>query len=111
MITVAKLKNARLSPQKCRLVCDQIRGMKIERALHLLAFSNKKASTIVEKVLKSAIANAENNFGADIDELYISKIHVDSARSLKRIMPRAKGRAAGILKRNSHITIAVSDGR
>lgn len=111
MNTVAKLRNARLSPQKGRLVCDQIRGKKIEPALQILNFSNKKAAKILKKVLESAIANAENNFGADIDELYISTAYVDGARPLKRIMPRAKGRAAPILKQNSHILIEVSDGR
>lgn len=111
MITVAKLRNARLSPQKGRLVCDQIRGKKIESALQILTFSNKKAAKILKKVLNSAIANAENNFGADIDELFVSTAYVDEAKMLKRIMPRAKGRAAPIQKRNSHILIEVSDGR
>jgi len=105
----AKLKYARISPQKTRLVADQIRGLNVEKALQLLSFSNKKASGIVKKVLESAIANAEHNEGADIDELSVKTICIDEGPTYKRIQPRAKGRANRILKRTSHITVTVSD--
>ena len=107
--TVAKLRFARISPQKCRLVADQIRGMSVERALQELAFSPKKGARIVKKVLESAIANAEHNEGADVDELKVSRICVDQGPTLKRIHARAKGRANRILKRTSHITVAVGE--
>ena len=105
----AKLKGARISPQKARLVADQIRGKSVEEALNVLEFSNKKAAGIIKKVLDSAIANAEHNEGADIDELRVSSIFVDEAMTLKRIKPRAKGRADRILKRSCHITVKVAD--
>ncbi len=105
----AKLRGVRISPQKARLVCDQIRGLPVEHALEVLMFSPKKGARIVKKVLESAIANAEHNEGADIDELRVSKIHVDQGPVYKRIRPRAKGRANRILKRTSHITVGVSD--
>ena len=105
----AKLKNARLSAQKGRLVADQIRGKSVEQALQVLSFSTKKAAQIMKKVLESAIANAENNEGADIDELKVKTVYVDEGRTLKRIQARAKGRANRILKRSSHITVTVSD--
>ena len=108
--TRAKLTNAKISPQKMRLVADQIRGLHINKALDILNFSNKKASEIIVKVLNSAIANAENNNGADIDELYVSEIFVDAGPTMKRIKPRARGRADRIIKRSSHVTIAVSEG-
>jgi large subunit ribosomal protein L22 len=106
----AKLRFSRISPQKCRLVADQVRGESVERALEVLTFSNKKAAVIVKKVLESAIANAEHNEGADIDELKVSTIFVDEGPTMKRIKPRAKGRANRILKRTSHLTVKVSDG-
>ncbi|OOG22888.1 50S ribosomal protein L22 [Thioalkalivibrio denitrificans] len=109
METVAKLRFARISPQKCRLVADQIRGMPVERALQELTFSPKKGARIVKKVLESAIANAEHNEGADVDELRVSRICVDQGPTLKRIHARAKGRANRILKRTSHITVAVGE--
>jgi large subunit ribosomal protein L22 len=109
METVAKLSFARISPQKCRLVADQVRGLPVEQALQLLAFSPKKASALVKKVLESAIANAEHNDGADIDELKVSKIYVDQGPTLKRMRARAKGRGTRILKRTSHITVAVAE--
>lgn len=105
----AKLKGARISPQKVRLVADQVRGLPVEEALNLLAFSSKKAAQIVKKVLESAIANAENNEGADIDELKVSTIYVDEGVTMKRIRPRAKGRADRILKRSCHITVKVAE--
>jgi large subunit ribosomal protein L22 len=105
----ARLKGARLSAQKARLVADQVRGKRVEEALELLSYSTKKGAAIIKKVLGSAIANAEHNEGADIDELKISTICVDEGMYMKRIMPRAKGRADRILKRSCHITITVTD--
>lgn len=109
MQTSAKLRYAHLSAQKGRLVADQIRGLPVERALDVLAFSKKKGAALVKKVLDSAIANAENNEGADIDELKVSAVCVDEGPTMKRIRARAKGRASRILKRTSHITITVAD--
>ncbi|WP_000387268.1 50S ribosomal protein L22, partial [Vibrio cholerae] len=99
MEAIAKHNFARISPQKARLVADQIRGKSVDQALELLTFSNKKAAELVKKVLESAIANAEHNEGADIDDLRVAKIFVDEGPVMKRIMPRAKGRADRILKR------------
>jgi large subunit ribosomal protein L22 len=109
METSACLRGARISAQKARLVADQVRGKGVESALNLLNFSEKKAAQIVKKVIESAIANAENNEGANIDELKVSQIYVDEGIVMKRIMPRAKGRADRILKRSCHITVKVSD--
>ena len=109
METVAKLTNSRISPQKVRLVADQVRGLPIDQALQILTFSPKKAAILVKKVLESAIANAEHNDGADIDELKVSKIYVDQGPTLKRMRARAKGRGTRILKRTSHITVAVAE--
>ena len=105
----SKLRYARISPQKCRLVADQIRGLPVDQALQNLTFSTKKAATIVKKILESAIANAEHNEGADIDDLKVSTVFVDEGPTMKRIQPRAKGRAYRILKRTSHITVMVAD--
>lgn len=105
----AKLSHARISAQKCRLVADQVRGLPVERALEVLTFSQKKAARVVRKVLESAIANAEHNEGADVDELKISEICVDEGPTLKRFRARAKGRANQILKRTSHIQITVAE--
>ena len=105
----AILKHARIAPQKCRLVADQIRGLPVEKALNVLTFSRKKAAAMVRKVLESAIANAEHNEGADIDELRVAAICVDEGRTMKRFRARAKGRGTRILKRNSHITVTVGD--
>ena len=107
----AKLKYIRISAQKCRLVADQIRGLSVGRAGEILEFSPKKASGIVQKVLNSAIANAEHNDGADIDELKVIKIFVDEGPTQRRFQPRAKGRACKILKRTSHLTIMVGDSK
>ncbi|WP_117236044.1 50S ribosomal protein L22 [Vibrio maerlii] len=109
MEALAKHNFARISPQKARLVADQIRGKKVDQALEILTFSNKKAAELVKKVLESAIANAEHNEGADIDDLNVAKIFVDEGPIMKRIMPRAKGRADRILKRSCHITVVVAD--
>ena len=109
MATKATLKYARISPQKMRLVADQIRGLTVDRALNILTFSNKKGADIVKKVLESAIANAEHNDGADIDELKVSAICVDQGPTLKRLRPRARGRADRIIKRMSHLTVTVAE--
>jgi large subunit ribosomal protein L22 len=109
MEVAAKLRGARLSAQKARLVADQVRGMQVAEALNLLTFSPKKAAGLIKKVLESAIANAEHNEGADIDELRVSTIFVDEGMTMKRIRPRAKGRADRILKRSCHITVKVAD--
>ncbi len=109
MKVAAKLTGVQISPQKVRLVADQIRGKGVEEALDLLAFSQKKAAGIMKKVLNSAIANAEHNEGADVDELKVSTVFVDEGRTLKRLSPRAKGRADRILKRSCHITVKVAD--
>ena len=93
MEAIAKHRFARISPQKARLIADQVRGKDVESALEILTFSNKKAADLVKKVLESAIANAEHNEGADIDDLNVSKIFVDEGPTMKRIMPRSKGRA------------------
>ena len=110
MEVAATLKHARISPQKCRLVADQIRGKSVGEALQILQFSTKKAAALVNKVLESAIANAEHNHGADIDELKVATIQIDGAPFFTRFRARAKGRGNRIIKRNSHITVTVADG-
>ena len=107
----AKLKYARISPQKCRLVADLVRGKPVGLALNTLRFTPKKGARLVHKVLESAVANAENNLSADVDELKVKSITVDEAPVLKRFMARAKGRGNRIVKRNSHIVVTVSDGK
>ena len=109
MEVAAKLRGARLSAQKARLVADQVRGKPVEEGLDILAFSAKKGAAIIKKVLESAIANAEHNEGADVDELRVSTIFVDEGTTMKRIKPRAKGRADRIFKRSCHITVKVAD--
>ena len=109
MNVAARLRYARISPQKCRLVADMVRGKPVGEALQTLQFTPKKAAGIVKKELESAIANAEHNPGADIDELKVSAIMVDEAPTFKRFRARARGRGARILKRNSHITVQVAD--
>jgi large subunit ribosomal protein L22 len=106
----ATLKYARISAQKARLVADMIRGQRVEQALNTLSFSTKKGAGLVKKVLESAIANAEHNEGADVDELKVASVQVNEGPTMKRIMPRAKGRANRIMKRTSHITLTVSEG-
>ena len=103
----ARLKGARLSAQKARLVADQIRGKNVEHALNTLNFSTKKAAHIVKKILESAIANAEHNEGLDVDDLKVTTVFVDEGMTMKRTRPRAKGRADRVLKRSCHITIKV----
>lgn len=109
MQAVAKLKHARLAAQKGRLVADQIRGKSIAEALSILRFSTKKGADIIGKVLESAIANAEHNEGADIDELKVAAICIDEGPTAKRMRARAKGRSNRILKRTSHVAVTVSD--
>jgi large subunit ribosomal protein L22 len=107
----ATLRHARISPQKCRLIADIIRGASVAKALQTLGFMPKKGARIVKKVLEAAVANAEHNHGADIDELKVAKIFVDEAPTLRRHASRAKGRGTRITKRNSHITVQVGDGQ
>ena len=109
MEVAAKLKGARISAQKARLVADEVRGMPVGEALNLLEFSKKKAAHLVRKLLNSASANAENNEGADVDELRVATIFVDEGLTMKRMRPRAKGRGDRILKRTCHITVKVAD--
>jgi len=103
-------KYAKGSAFKVRLIADQIRQKSVEEALNILSFSNKGAAKLVKKVLNSAISNAEHNNGLDIDELKVSSVYIDEGSTMKRIRPRAKGRANRILKRTSHITVGVSAG-
>ena len=110
METTATLRGVRLSAQKGRLVADQIRGLSVDRALSVLAFSPKKGAKIIKKVLESAIANAEHNDGADIDELKVKTIYIDKAETLKRTSARAKGRGNIIGKQSCHIHVVVGDG-
>ena len=105
----ARLSHVHISAQKARLVADNVRGLSVADAQNILRFSNKKAAAIIFKLLESAASNAEHNEGADIDDLYVSAIHVDEGRSMKRFRARAKGRAAPIIKRSAHITITVAD--
>lgn len=110
MEVTAKLKNASISAQKLRLIADMIRNENVSTAVDVLKFTPKKGAQLMQKLLESAIANAENNHGVDIDELKVGTVFVDEAATLKRISPRAKGRANRISKRSSHITIKLSDG-
>lgn len=107
MQVAAKLRYARISPQKARLVADMIRGKDVGEALRVLTFTPKKSARMLKKILESAIANAEHNHGADIDELKVAAVYVDVAPTFKRYMARAKGRGDRITKRNSHITVEV----
>ena len=107
MEVTAKLRGAAISAQKTRLVAELIRGKSDAHALNILNFSNKKAAVLVKKALESAIANAEHNNSLDVDDLKVSTIYVDEGTSLKRILPRAKGRAGRITKRTCHITVKV----
>ena len=111
MQATAKLKYARISPQKCRLVADTVRGAEASKALNTLKFMPKKGADLVHKVLWSAVENAQNNQGADVDELKITRIMVDAAPQFKRFGSKAKGRGTRIIKRNSHITVVVGDGK
>ncbi len=105
----AVLRGSHLSAQKGRLVADQIRGLAVDKALNILAFSPKKGAAVIKKVLESAIANAEHNYGADIDELKVAVITVDEGPSMKRFIARAKGRGNRIVKQTCHIVVTVGD--
>ncbi len=109
MKTSAVLRGVRLSAQKGRLVADQIRGLPVDKALNILTFSPKRGAAIIRKVLESAIANAEHNDGADIDELKVATIYVECGSSLKRFTARAKGRGNRITKPTCHIYVTVGD--
>ena len=111
MEATAKLMGVRISPQKAKLVVDLIRGKSVSEALDILAFTNKFAAEPIAKLVKSAAANATNNYKMDEASLYIKEIWVGPGRTLKRFMPKAKGRASRILKRTSHINVVVSDER
>ena len=111
METKATLRGVRLSVDKGRLVADMIRGKRVDQALNVLQFTQKKAAVIIKKVLESAIANAEHNDGADVDELKVKTILVDKAESLRRFTARAKGRGNVILKQTCHIHVTVGDGK
>lgn len=111
MLTTAHLRDIRLSAQKARLVVDKVRGKSVEDALSILKYMPQKGAYFVAKLINSAIANAENNFGADIDELKIKEIFVGQGASFKRTMPRAKGRADRITKQTSHITVTLVDAQ
>lgn len=105
----ATAKRLPISPRKIRLVVDQVRGQDVGAALDVLNYSTQKGARLVRKVLESAIANAENNEGADIDELKVSRIYVNEGRTMKRGRPRARGRIDRIFKRTSHVTVTVTD--
>lgn len=107
--TRAVAKYIRIAPRKVRLVVDLIRGKRVDEALAILKFTPRGASPVVEKVLKSAIANAENNHNMDGEALYVKEIFVDGGPTLKRFHPRAQGRAFSIMKRTSHITVVVAE--
>ena len=109
MEIAARLKGARLSAQKARLAADLVRGLPVAEALEILEFSVKKSARLLRKLLESAIASAEHNENADVDELSIVRIQVDEGRTMKRIRPRAKGRADRIMKRSCHITLTLAD--
>ncbi|WP_133511820.1 50S ribosomal protein L22 [Candidatus Thiosymbion oneisti] len=109
MQAAASIRHARISAQKARLVADQIRGLQVEQAINLLVFSPKKGAGIIRKVLESAIANAEHNEGADVDELKVARVQVNEGPVMKRIRARAKGRAGRIFKRTSHISVTVAE--
>ena len=109
MQVTATLRHARISPQKCRLVADAVRGEPVGKALQILSFMPKKGARIMRKVVEAAVANAEHNHGADIDELRIASIQVNEAPTLRRFAARAKGRGTRITKRNSHIIVQVAD--
>jgi len=105
----AVLKSTRISPQKARLIADIVRGENAEKAITTLRFMPKKSARIIRKLLESAVANASQNEAIDIDTLYVKTIFVDGGPMLKRIRPRAMGRATKILKRTSHITVVLDE--
>jgi large subunit ribosomal protein L22 len=101
--------HVRISAQKLRLVCDEIRGKGVEEALSVLAFTPKKGAKLVAKVLQSSVANAENNQNLDVDTLFVKSIEVGPGPTQKRFLPRAQGRATPLLKRSSHVTIVLDE--
>lgn len=105
----AVAKYVRISPRKVRLVMDQVRGKKVEEALNALSYAQQKGAVLLRKVIKSAVANAENNTNMDVDELYIKRVYADEGPTLKRFRPRALGRATRIRKRTSHLTVVLDD--
>ncbi|MCG7331425.1 50S ribosomal protein L22 [Salinicoccus roseus] len=105
----AVAKTVRIAPRKARMVLDLIRGKEVGEAIAILKLTNKRTSPVVEKLIKSAVANAEHNYDMDIDSLYISEAYANEGPTLKRFRPRAQGRATKINKRTSHITIVVSE--
>ncbi|CDD72772.1 50S ribosomal protein L22 [Duodenibacillus massiliensis] len=109
METTAIVRGVRLSAQKGRLVADLVRGKPVDKALNILTFTQKRAAVIIKKALESAIANAEHNDGADIDDLRVKKIYVEKATTLRRFGARAKGRGTRISKQTSHIFVTVGD--
>jgi len=109
METRAAAKYVRISPRKIRLIMDQIRGKKVEEALNLLSFAPQKGAFILRKLISSALANAENNAGVDVDTLYIKRMYADEGPTLKRFRPRAMGRATRIRKRTSHLTVILDE--
>ena len=111
METKSIVRGVRLSADKGRLVADLVRGKKVDQAINILNFTQKRAAGIIKKALESAIANAEHNDGADIDELRVKTIYVDKAESLRRFTARAKGRGNVIMKQTCHIHVVVGDGK
>jgi len=111
MQTTASHRGARMSAQKGRLVADLVRGKPVDKALNILAFTPKKAAGLIRKLLESAIANAEHNDGADIDELRVTSIYVEQGPTLRRFSARAKGRGTRISKKSCHIFLTVGDGK
>lgn len=109
MVSSASLKSLRVAPRKVRLVADLIRGKQVEEALNILLFTDKKSAKPLEKLLRSAVANADQKGGVDVDNLYVGAVMVDGGPTMKRFRPRAMGRAAPILKRTSHITIGLEN--
>ena len=109
MEVTAKLRGAAISAQKARLVADLVRGKSVAHALNILTFSNKKAAVLVKKALESAVANAEHNYDMNVDNLIVSSCFIDQGPTMKRIHPRSRGQAFKILKRSSHVTVAVKE--
>jgi large subunit ribosomal protein L22 len=111
MESSAVAKYIRLSPRKVRLIMDEIRGRKVEEALNMLSFTPQKGGKILKKLINSAVANAQQSSGTDVDKLYINRIFADEGPTLKRFSPRAQGRATKILKRTCHLTVVLNDNR
>ncbi|CAD2070945.1 50S ribosomal protein L22 [Jeotgalicoccus meleagridis] len=109
MQSKAVARTVRIAPRKVRLILDLVRGKEVGEAISILKLTNKRSSPVVEKLVKSAVANAEHNYDMDIDNLYISEIYADEGPTLKRFRPRAQGRASKINKRTSHITVVVEE--